>query len=168
MAQQLRRYDSVGGFSVDKTTVITDTRDIVNANTIELENRFFTDARKVNYILRGLNTSILALDNLGTQIFLESSTINFITSYITGVNDSGGGNYSIKFESAVTCSASGGVQVLSSLTTIIKDSIPAGELWTVIPFDSGASNRFSYSTVRAGTITTIKWIASTEVITVNW
>ena len=168
MATNLRTYDSVGGFSVDKTPVISNNRDIINANTIELENRFFTDARKINYILRGVNTSILAVDNLASQIVLASSTINFINSYIIGVNNTGTGNYSLKIESVVTCSSAGDVQVLSSLTTTIKDSRPVGETWEVVPFDTGAQNRFSYSTTRAGTSATIKWISSTEVISVSW
>jgi len=168
MTTNLKQYDSAGGFSVDKTPIISENRDILNANTIELENRFFTDAKKINYILRGLNTSILSVDDLTSQIVLPSSTINFITSYILGVNNTGTGSYSVKIESAVSCSSIGDVQVLSSLFTTIKDSRPVGETWEVTTFDSGAANRFSYSTTRAGTSSTIKWVSSTEVITVSW
>ena len=52
------------------------------------------------------------------------------------------------------------------MLTIIKDDIPAGESWTINPFT--ATNRFSYSTVRTGTVQTIKWVVSTEVISIAW
>ncbi|CAF34151.1 virion structural protein [Synechococcus phage S-PM2] len=168
MANEIKKYDSVGGFSVNKDVVITENKDARNLNTLEIKNRFFGDGKRTNYILKGLNTSILAIDNLGTQISLQSSTINFINTYIVGVNNTGGGNYSLKLESVVTCSAAGDVQVLSTFRTIIKDSIPSGETWTVTTFDSGAANRFSYSTTRAGTSSTIKWFASSEIISVSW
>ena len=52
------------------------------------------------------------------------------------------------------------------MLTIIKDDIPVSESWTVVPFT--ATNRFSYSTVRTGTVQTIKWAVSTEVISIAW
>lgn len=168
MANETKKYDSVGGFSVNKDVVITENKDATNINTLQIKNRFFGDANRTNYILRGLNSSILAIDNLGTQITLPSSTINFINTYIVGVNNTGGGNYSLKLESVVTCSSAGDVQVLSTFRTIVKDSIPTGQTWAVNTFDSGAANRFSYSTTRAGTSDTIKWIASVEIINVSW
>ena len=168
MANDIRNYDSVGGFSVNKDTVITETKDAVNLNTLQVKNRFFGDANKTNYILRGLNSGILSINNVQTQLFLNSSTINFVTAHIVGVNNTGGGSYSVKIESVVTCSSAGDVAVLSSLTTIIKDSIPVGETWTVLPYDSGAQNRFSYITTRSGTFDTIKWVASVEIISVSW
>ena len=84
------------------------------------------------------------------------------------MNDSGGGSLSLKIESAVTCSAAGDVVVLSSLTTIIKDSIPTGETWTANPYDSGSANRFSYTVTRAGTTQQINWVASVEVVSIAW
>jgi hypothetical protein len=168
MANEIKKYDSVGGFSVNKDIVITENKDVTNVNTLELKNRFFGDGSRINYILKGLNSSILSINNLGTQITLPSSTINFINTYIVGVNNTGSGNYSVKLESVVTCSPTGNVQVLSTFRTIVKDSVPSGETWTVTTFDSGAANRFSYSTTRAGTSNTIKWFASVEIVSVSW
>ena len=168
MTVNLKTYDSVGGFSVNNTTVVNELQDIKNANSIEVKNSYFSDASATKYILRGTNTSVLSSNNTGEQIIIPSSTINFITANIAGVNDSGGGSYSLKIESAVTCSAAGDVQVLSSLTTIIKDSIPTGETWQAVTYDSGAANRFSYSTTRAGTTAEINWVASVEVVSVSW
>ena len=52
------------------------------------------------------------------------------------------------------------------MQTVIKDDIPTGENWDVSPI--GAVNRFSYNTVRAGTISTIKWVSSTQVVSIDW
>lgn len=84
------------------------------------------------------------------------------------MNDSGGGIYSLKIEDTAICNSVGDVQVLSSLTTIIRDSIPTGQTWSIVSYDSGAANRFSYSAVRGGTTATIKWIAAVDVISVTW
>lgn len=168
MATNLKTYDSVGGFSVDNTTLINERKDITNVNSLEIKNSKFTDVLKKTYILRGLNTTILTLDDVGSQIELQSSTINFITGSIIGVNDSGGGVYSLKIESIATCNSVGDVQVVSDLTTIIRDSIPSGQTWQITAYDSGAANRFSYSAVRGGTTNTIKWIATVDVISVQW
>lgn len=168
MAINLKPYDSVGGFSVDTTTLINDLKDVQNVNSLEIKNSRFSDVSKKTYILRGLNTSILSLDEIGSQIQLLSNTINFITGHIIGVNDSAGGIYSLKLEDTAICNGVGDVQVLSSLSTIIRDSIPSGQTWSIVSYDSGAANRFSYSAVRAGTTATIKWIASVDVISVSW
>ncbi len=168
MATNLKEFDSVGGFSVDKTTVINNLKDVKNVNTLELKNSQFSDSTRTQYILRGTNTAILGTDDIGTQILLPSQTINFITAHIIGVNSSGGGNYSTKIESIATCDISGNVQVLSSMNTIIKDSIPSGQSWSITTYDSGSANRFSYSAVRAGTTDTIKWVATVDVISIVW
>jgi hypothetical protein len=168
MATNLKTLDSVGGFSVGNTTLVNNTKDIKNANSLEVKNSFYQDSATSYYILRGLNTSILSLDDVGSQIILPSNTINFITASIVGVNDSGGGHLSSKIESAVSVGSAGDVQQLSSMTTIIKDSIPEGQTWTIVPFDSGAANRYSYSTVRAGTTTTIKWVVYVKVVSITW
>lgn len=149
MAVNLKTYDSVGGFSVNNTTLVNELKDLKNVNSLEVKNSFFNDATITKYILRGTNTSVLGVNDAGAQIIIPSSTINFITGHIVGVNDSGGGSLSLKIESAVTCSAAGDVVVLSSLRTIIKDSVPTGETWTATTFDSGSANRFSYSATRA-------------------
>jgi len=57
---------------------------------------------------------------------------------------------------------------VKNMTTIIKDSIPEGQTWTIEPFDTGSANRYSYSTVRAGTTTTIKWIVYVKVVSITW
>jgi len=167
MATTIKTFNSEGGFGVNQVTLVTDKLDIQNVNTFNLKNSNYTDASRTDYILRGLNTSVLTLD--GTfPIILASNTINFITGYIVAVNPTGAGHYSVKIESAVTCSSSGDVQVLSELFTTIKDSIPSLETWTVSSYDSGSPNQFSYTTTRGGTTDTIKWIANTQVVTVSW
>jgi hypothetical protein len=168
MASNLKTLDSVGGFSVANTTLINDTKDIKNANSLEVRNSFYQDSATSYYILRGLNTSILSLDDVGSQIVLPSNTINFITANIVAVNDTGGGHLSSKIESTVSVGSTGSVLELSSMTTIIKDSIPQGQSWTIEPFDGGAANRYSYSTVRAGTTTTIKWVVYVKVVSITW
>jgi hypothetical protein len=168
MASNLKTLDSVGGFSVANTTLINDTKDIKNANSLEVRNSFYQDSATSYYILRGLNTSILSLDDVGSQIVLPSNTINFVTANIVAVNDTGGGHLSSKIESTVSVGSAGSVLELSSMTTIIKDSIPQGQTWTIEPFDGGAANRYSYSTVRAGTTTTIKWVVYVKVVSITW
>jgi 2-iminoacetate synthase ThiH len=143
MASNLKTLDSLGGFSIGNTPLVNDKKDIQNANSVEVRNSFFQDSSTSYYILRGLNTSTLALDNVGNQIILPSNTINFITANVVGVNDTGGGHISSKIESAVSVGSTGTVLELSSMTTIIKDSIPEGQTWTIEPFDTGSANRYS-------------------------
>ena len=130
-----------------------------------MKNQFYDDSKTTNYILRGANTATLQLDNVGTQITIDSNTVNFITGHFLGVNPAGV-VFTGKIESAVYCNAAGATSVLSSMLTIIKDDIPSSESWTIVPFT--ATNRFSYSTVRSGTVQTIKWVVSTEVISIAW
>ncbi|WP_223618609.1 hypothetical protein, partial [Acinetobacter baumannii] len=155
MAQQLEKFDSAGGFSIEKTTVIDEGRNAKDLNSLEIKNSFYSDSSTTNYILRGLNTAVLQLDDFGTQISINSSTLNFITGNIMAVNPAGL-VYSAKIESAVAADGSGNVSVLSSMTTVIKDQIPSGQTWSISPL--GALNRFSYSTTRAGTTNVIRWI----------
>jgi hypothetical protein len=54
------------------------------------------------------------------------------------------------------------------MTTIIKDSIPSGQSWTITPFTSGSANRFSYNTNRAGTTENIKWFVYAKVVSIDW
>ena len=91
--------------------------------------------------------------------------MNFVTGHFIGVNPSGV-VYTGKIESAVYCDGSGAVSELSSMLTIIKHDVPVNESWTITPFTS--TNRFSYATVRSGTVQTIKWAVSTEVISIAW
>jgi hypothetical protein len=165
MATTKEKFDSTGGFSVDKTTVVDEFRNAKDLNTLELKNRFYDDSKISNYILRGLNTSVLQLDDVGSQIVIDNNTINFITGSIIAVNPQGT-VYSAKLETTLTCDAVGATSVLSSLRTVIKDDVPAGQTWGIDPL--GSTNRFSYSTSRAGTTNTIKWIVSTQVISIEW
>ena len=165
MATNLKKFESLGGFSVDETIHIDEEHNAMSLNSIEMKNQFYSDSKTTNYILRGANTATLQLDNVGTQITIDSNTVNFVTGHFLGVNPSGV-VFTGKIESAVYCNAAGATSVLSSMLTIIKDDIPSSESWTIVPFT--ATNRFSYSTVRSGTVQTIKWVVSTEVISIAW
>ena len=87
--------------------------------------------------------------------------MNFITGHFIAVNPTGV-VYAGKIESAAYCSQLEAVSELSNMLTIIKHDVPSNESWTIESFT--ATNRFSYSTVRTGTVQTIKWAVSTEVI----
>lgn len=100
MATTIDKFDSTGGFSVDKTTVVDELRNAKDLNTLEIKNSNYSDSRTTNYILRGLNTSTLDLDGLGTQVPILSNTINFITAHIIAVN-AAGTVYATKFESSL-------------------------------------------------------------------
>ena len=170
MAEQLQAFDSLGGFSVENTTLINPTKDVQNVNSFEVKNRFFTDAASSHYILRGSTTTVLSLDDVGSQIPLPSASINFITAHIVGVNNTGAGHLSTKLESTVSVTSAGVVSELSNLITIVKDSVPTGETWTVDLFDTGANNRFSYSVTKQGGVAgqTIKWVAYVQVVSIDW
>lgn len=168
MATNIKTLDSVGGFSVSNTTLINDKKDVTNVNSLQVKNSFYNDSVTSHYIMRGLNTTTLSLNDVGGQIVLPSNTINFIEATIVAVNDTGGGHLSQKIETAVSVGPTGALTELSSMTTIIKDSIPVGESWTINPFTSGAANRYSYSTTRAGTTVTIKWFAYVKVVSIQW
>ena len=165
MAINLKEFDSLGGFSIGETSVIDKDKNAQDLNSIEMKNSFYSDSKTTNYILRGVNTATLQLDTVGTSITIDNNTMNFVTGHFIGVNPSGV-VYTGKIESAVYCSGAGAVSELSSMLTIIKDDIPVSESWTIAPFTS--TNRFSYSTVRTGTVQTIKWPVSTEVISIAW
>ena len=165
MATTLDKFDSQGGFSLDKTTVIDENKNAKNFNTLEVKNRYYEDSHHVEYILRGINTAVLQLDNVGTQITLANNTLSFIDGHFIAVNPAGT-VHTGKLETAVKCDNLGAVSILSTFETVIKDDIPAGETWSIVP--QGASNRFSYSTTRAGTTQTIKWAVCTKVHTIAW
>jgi len=165
MATTIDKFDSVGGFSVDKTTIVDELRNAKDINTLEVKNSFYSDSYTTRYILRGINTSVLQLDDVGTQIPIKTNTINFITGNIMASNPQGT-VYVAKLETALFCDAAGATTVLSSMRTVIKDDIPSGQTWSIDPL--GATNLFSYSTLRAGTTNKIKWVASTEVVSIDW
>ncbi len=165
MATTLEKFDSQGGFSLDKTVVIDEARNCKNLNSLELKNSYYSDSMKTSYILRGINTAVLQVDNVGTQIVLENNTLSFIDGHFIAVNPAGT-VHTGKLETAVKCDNLGNVSILSTFETVIKDDIPAGETWSIVP--QGATNRFSYSTTRAGTTETIKWAVCTEVHSIVW
>lgn len=165
MATTIENFDSVGGFSVDKTTLIDELRNGKDFNTFELKNSSYSDSASVQYILRGINTAVLQLDVNGTLISISNNTINFITGNIIAVNPLGQ-VYNAKLESTLFCNASGATSLLSTLTTVIKDDVPNGQTWNIVPL--GGTNTFSFNTTRAGTTNTIKWIAQTQVISIDW
>jgi hypothetical protein len=165
MTSNLQKFDSLGGFSVAELIHVDDKHNAKEFNSIEMKNSFHLDSKTTNYILRGLNTSTLQLDDVGTSITIDSNTMNFITGHFIGVNSTGV-VYTGKIESAVYCSGVGAVSELSNMLTIIKHDVPVSETWSIESFT--ATNRFSYSTVRSGTVQTIKWAVSTEVISIAW
>lgn len=170
MASNLKALDSVGGFSVENVTLINETKDLVNVNSLEIKNLNFSDSYTSTYVLRGNTTDVLSLDNTGTQISVPSSSVNFITAHIIGVNNLGTGHLSKKIESVLFVSSTGSPNELSNLITIIKDTVPSGETWTTELFDTGALNRFSYSVAKQGGTPgqTIKWVASVQVVSIDW
>ena len=89
MATTREKFDSVGGFSIDKTVVVDELRNAKDLNTLEIKNSFYSDSKITNYILRGLNTSVLQLDDVGTQITIDNNTLNFITGRIICANPLG-------------------------------------------------------------------------------
>lgn len=165
MATQLEKFDSTGGFSIDKTIIVDELRNAKDFNTLEIKNSEYSDSSTTNYILRGLNTAVLALDPISTQIPIGASTLNFITGNIIAVNPTGV-VYSLKIESVAYANPARVVSVLSSMTTVIKDDVPSGQTWSIEPL--GGTGRFSYTTTRAGTTNVIKWVASTQVVSIDW
>ena len=168
MPEILKTYDSVGGFSVDKTTLVNELKDVKNVNSLEVKNSFYSDSSTTHYILRGINTSVLSIDDVNNTIPVPSNTINFVETFIVGVNDNASGNICTKLDSVLKVANDGVVSELSTMTTIVKDDVPAGQTWTVNPFLGGAANTFSYNTSRAGTTRTIKWVAYVKVVSIDW
>lgn len=167
MATTIKSVNSEGGFGVNQVKLVTEDYDLTNINSFELKNSNFSDVSKKDIILRGLNTSVLTIDGIST-FELSNNTINFITGNILAVNPTGSGVYSVKLENVVRCDGTGDVSTLSSLTTIIRDAVPDGQTWSVVPYDTGTARVFSYSTVRSGTTQTIKWIAQVSIVSVSW
>jgi|TARA_B100000085_G_scaffold65639_1_gene58364 predicted Zn-dependent protease len=165
MATTIEKFDSAGGFSVEKVIHIDELHNAKELNSLEIKNSQYTDSNTTTYILRGINTATLALDGVGSQVPIGSNTMNFITGHIIAT-DSNGVIFTSKLESAVYGDASGNVSVMSTMETIIKDDIPSGQTWSITPV--GAANRFSYSTIRAGTTLDIKWAVSTQVTSLEW
>lgn len=168
MAEILKTFDSVGGFSVDNTTLVNESKDVQNVNSLQVKNSFYDDSNVTHYIMRGINTSILSVDDVNTAITLPSNTINFVEASIIGINDNGSATLNTKLESAIQVSINGTLTELSTMTTTIKDNIPLGQSWTINPFVGGAANQFAYTTTRSGTTRTVKWVAYVKVVSIEW
>ena len=167
MALENKTFNSEYGFGVGETPVVDESRNIVNINTLTLQNENFTNANKYCYISSGINNTVLTTDGLAVAT-LSNNTINFITTKLIGVNADGTGHYVVNFEVNATVDGSGIVSLLSELKTIIKDSIPSGQTWTASSYGSGGANEYGYSVTRGGTTDTVKWIAYTEVVSIDW
>lgn len=165
MATTKEKFDSTGGFSIEKTVIVDELRNAKDFNSLEIKNSEYTDSKVSHFILRGLNTSVLQLDTVGSQIVIDNNTLNFITGHIIGANPQGE-VYSAKLETVLTCDSAGNTTVLSSMRTVVKDDVPSGQTWSIDPL--GSTNRFSYTTTRAGTTNNIKWAVSTQVVSVAW
>ena len=111
MATNLEKFESLGGYSVDETVHIDEQHNAMSLNSIEMKNQFYADSKTTNYILRGVNTSTLQLDTVGTQIVINNNTVNFVTGHFLGVNPAGV-VYSGKIESTGTCDPVGATSVL--------------------------------------------------------
>ena len=89
MPTNLKNFESPGGYSVEETIHIDALHNAKAFNSLEVKNQFFSDSTKTNYILRGVNTSTLQLDDVGTSIVIDNNTMNFITGHFIGVNPQG-------------------------------------------------------------------------------
>jgi len=168
MASNLKTFDSTGGVSVDTTTIVDEKKNFKNVNSIEIKNSFFSNARTTNYVLTGQDTAILSLDNIAGTIILRPSSVNFINTHIAAVNTTGVGVLTLKLESSISCDAAGVVTELSTMETVIRDAVPTGEDWDVVPYTGGSAYRFSYSTTKSGTGAVLKWFASVQVVSIDW
>jgi len=164
----IQKLDSNQGFSVDQKVIVDELRNAKDLNSLEIKNRNYQESYTSYNILRGSNTAILSTDLVGSQIILPDNTISFITGKIVAANEIGNAFYNAKIESCVNTNNIGTSTVQGSMTTVIKDSIPAGQTWDIVPFIGGGSNKFSYSTTRAGTTLSIRWLVYTEVINIEW
>lgn len=167
MAIENKTFNSEYGFGVSETPVVDESRNIVNINTITVQNEHFTNAKKNCYITSGTNNTILTVDGIVVPT-LSNNSVNFITTKLIGVNADGTGHYVVNFEVNASVDGSGNVSLLSELKTIIKDSIPSGQTWTASSYGSGGANEYSYSVSRGGTTDTVTWTAYSEVVSIDW
>jgi len=163
-----KTFDSVGGFSIDKTIIVDNEKNAKDLNSLQVKNSFYADSNTTHYILRGINTSILSTDDVSSIIPLDSGTINFIEGSIIGVNDDSSIILSTKLETVIKVNSLGAVSEVSTMTTTVSDNIPDGQSWTVDPFLSGGNNTFSFVTSRSGTTKTIKWVAYAKVVSIQF
>lgn len=174
MAIQTEVLRSEGGFGVNQKVIISDEYDIQNANTLEVKNSEFTNCSRKDYVLRQQTNAAAPIGILSirsasvTPLTLATSSVNFITAHIIGTNSNGSGYYAVKSETTAAVDAIGNVTVVSELQTILKDSIPSGEGWSIAYYDSGAVNQFSYVANQGVAAGNILWTAHIQVVTADW
>lgn len=169
MPVDTKSFNSEGGFGVKQTTVISDNYDLQNINSFELKNVNYSDIKKSDFILKAVNTAILSKsDTQNSYIILQNGTVNFITANVIAVGANGTGIYSVKIETTVKCAVNGDVSSLASLTSIVRDDVPAGQSWSISNYDTGNANEFSFDVEANGATGVVKWIAHTQVVSVSW
>tara|TARA_Y100000004_G_scaffold196534_1_gene266820 strand:- start:804 stop:1328 length:525 start_codon:yes stop_codon:yes gene_type:complete len=174
MALNTDIFRSEGGFGVGSKTIVSDEFDIKNANSLEVKNSQFQNCSRTDFVLKTVTnaatpTKILSkLSASVSPIVLPNGSVNFITSHVVGTNTNGSGYYAVKFENIVAVDAIGGVDTVGSLVTVVKDSIPSGEGWSVTVYDSGNAGEFSFTANQGVAPGDITWAAHSQVITVDW
>jgi len=169
MPVNTKTFNSEGGFGVKQTTIISDNYELKNVNSFELQNVNYTDIKKSEFILRALNTAILSKSSTeNSYLILPSNTINFITANVVAVGQGGTGVYSVKLETTVKCASNGDVSTLGSLTTVVRDDVPLNQTWSIVNYDQGNSNEFSFDVQANGATGVVKWIAHTQIVSVAW
>lgn len=174
MALQTEVLRSEGGFGVNEKVIVSSQYDLQNVNSLEVKNSEFTNCFRKDYVMRLQSNAaspvgILSLRSASsTPIVLQSGSINFITGHIIGTNSNGSGYYAVKSETTAAVDAVGDVTVVSELKTILKDSIPSGEGWSVNYYDTGSANQFSYVVNQGTAAGTILWTAHVQVVTADW
>lgn len=173
MTTNIKTFNSEGGFGVQNKTIVSETYDLKNINSLEVKNSNHDNCKRVDYLLKNFTNqstpnTILSLSSLGiSPILLDSESVNFVTAHVLGINSDLSGYYSIKIENTVLVDNFGNVTSLSSLRTILKDNIPSGDTWTVTPYDSGGSNQFSYNVNQASSTESLTWVSHIQVVSAN-
>lgn len=168
MAINTKTFNSLGGFSVGDKTIVTDSFDVSNVNSLELKNTYFSnDAFKKDYILKGSGTSVLSINSSNDYVDIAPNTISFVTATIVGVNETGSGYYATKIETILSSNVSGDISIVNNLSTILKDSVDLSESWSVSPYVP-SNQKFSYNTFVSGSSVAVKWICHLQVVNVSW
>lgn len=169
MAVTTSTFNSEGGFGVKQKTIISDSYDLLNVNSIQLQNSEYTDCKRSTYILKGFNTSILSRSQQqNLYIPIERESIAFITAHAVATNETNSGQYAVKIEASVQSDASGDISLLSFLKTVIADNVPFGESWEISVYTSGNVDELSLSSIVGGNSSIIKWISNVEIVTVAY
>lgn len=45
-----KTFDSVGGFSIDKTTIVDNEKNAKDLNTLQIKNSFYSDSNTTHYL----------------------------------------------------------------------------------------------------------------------